>query len=482
MNRLSLRYFSCCLSLIACGFLFGKTDRLETQSLETQGYPANLMAVAAKSTTIKPISDDPLLEKLKKLPGVEVEKKSPSRDYKNQYVLKVTQPLDHEDPESGTFVQYVYLSVVDTDKPMVMITAGYATSGSGKRELAEIFDANQVTVEHRYYGLSVPNPVVWKHLTIKQSADDLHHVRELLAPLFPNKWISTGVSKGGETALLYRRFYPDDVDATVAYVAPINLAQEDPRLDDFIFNKLGTAESRAKISNFQLELLKRRESLIPKLKKYAQRRNMKFSIGYDVAFEYAVVEYPFAFWQYGVGVDKIPTSDSNDDEIFRHLLSASMFELYSDRGIKRYEASFYQHMIELGYYGFKTDHLEGLLTAVPNPTNLAFGPKGVDMTYREGVMQDIHDWLVNKGDKIIYIYGGLDAWSGTAIELQGKTDALKLVHPTGAHGTNLRSFPKREQKKVYRLFKKWLSIPIHRLDKVSKTQGIGNLGSSPEFP
>jgi hypothetical protein len=39
---------------------------------------------------------------------------------------------------------------------------------------------------------------------------------------FPGKWINAGESKGGVTSVLHRRFYPCDVEATVAYVAPIS--------------------------------------------------------------------------------------------------------------------------------------------------------------------------------------------------------------------------------------------------------------------
>ena len=38
------------------------------------------------------------------------------------------------------------------------------------------------------------------------------------------------------TSVYHRRFYPDDVDATVAYVAPISFGAPDDRYIDFLAN------------------------------------------------------------------------------------------------------------------------------------------------------------------------------------------------------------------------------------------------------
>jgi hypothetical protein len=42
------------------------------------------------------------------------------------------------------------------------------------------------------------------------------------------KWVNTGASKGGMTSVYHRRFFPNDLDANVAYVAPLSYSQEDP--------------------------------------------------------------------------------------------------------------------------------------------------------------------------------------------------------------------------------------------------------------
>ncbi|WNG31553.1 hypothetical protein F0U62_16010 [Cystobacter fuscus] len=54
-------------------------------------------------------------------------------------------------------------------------------------------------------------------LTVQQAAGDYHRVIGAFKPLYSGHWLTTGGSKGGLAAVFHRAFYPDDVDATVAY-------------------------------------------------------------------------------------------------------------------------------------------------------------------------------------------------------------------------------------------------------------------------
>ena len=117
--------------------------------------------------------------------------------------------------------------------------AGYALRPTYREELSELFDANMIFVEHRYFLESTPEPCDWQYLTAENSAEDLHAVTTAFKTLYPGKWISTGISKGGQTSLLYRVFFPDDVDVSVPYVAPLCYAREDGRHEPFL-RRVGT--------------------------------------------------------------------------------------------------------------------------------------------------------------------------------------------------------------------------------------------------
>ena len=72
--------------------------------------------------------------------------------------------------------------------------------------------------------------------------------------------------------MYYNYFYPNDMDATVAYVAPLNLKEEDPKFHEFLKN-VGDEDCREKIVNFQRDVLKHKDEIIPMLKNYAEQNN-----------------------------------------------------------------------------------------------------------------------------------------------------------------------------------------------------------------
>ena len=255
-----------------------------------------------------------LFQKLKSLPDVvEVTAIKTDTMFRAGYELRVRQPLDHENPGGPSFLQSVYVAHLDESRPVLFETEGYSVRGGGRaKELARILRCNQVVVEHRFFGKSAPDSLPWKYLTTKQAAGDHHHIAVLLKTIYRGKWVSSGTSKGGQTTLFYRYYYPLDVDASVAYVAPVNLSQEDPRIIKFL-RTVGTPGERSKIKEFQVALLKREKEILPLIDRIAEKGKLTFSIGKAMAYEYSVLEFPCAFWQYGSSTSSIPPLDAPPD-------------------------------------------------------------------------------------------------------------------------------------------------------------------------
>src|SRR5262249_51261516 len=135
---------------------------------------------------------------------------------------------------------------------------------------------------------------------------------------YPAAWISTGVSKGGMTSVYHRRFYPDDVDGTVAYVAPHSAGPDDQRYVDFM-NQVGDATCRQAIRDFQREVLLRRPEMLGRMQDEADMYGLTFDIiPIEAQFESVVTGLEFTFWQYyGVTVcGDIPAQTASDDEIW----------------------------------------------------------------------------------------------------------------------------------------------------------------------
>ena len=286
------------------------------------------------------------------LPDVIFEKIETPPNYNAAYQLMIKQPIDHQQPDRGTFYQKAYLMHRSMDAPTVMVTQGYQRNGSRPYELSQMLHANQIDIEHRFYGESIPDTLEYQYLNLEQATADLHRINELFKNIYHNKWVSTGISKGGQTTIYYRYFYPEDVDVSVPYVAPMNLALEEKRIYDFL-DTIGSAECRAAIYDVQKRILENREASFTRLKWYSKGAKLKYTyLTFEEAMEYAVLEYPFSFWQWGGVCNEIPSADATLDEVLDHFLEVSGISFFSDIDMERYAAHYYQAGTQMGYYSY----------------------------------------------------------------------------------------------------------------------------------
>ncbi len=234
---------------------------------------------------------------LKSLPNIEVKEIKADKNFTEAYEIFITQPIDHNNPDGPKFKEQIFLSHVDKEKPMVIELDGYDVNNRTS-ELSKLLNCNQIMVEHRYFGESVPEPFEWKYLDFRQAAADGHRIIELFKQYYKGKWISTGISKGGSTVIFHRRFYPDDVNVSVAYVGPINRSIEDQRVYEFI-KGVSTQECRDNVKDFQFLCFKKKDQLYPMFIKNGEDKKLTYNIvGYEKAYEYSVLEYSFAYWQW----------------------------------------------------------------------------------------------------------------------------------------------------------------------------------------
>jgi pimeloyl-ACP methyl ester carboxylesterase len=396
---------------------------------------------------------DPLLRRLQALPGVEVAETPPDSGYASAWRLVVEQPLDHNHSASGRFGQRVLLSHRGFDRPMVLITEGYAIGHNYCAGLADILDANQLRVEHRYFGDSKPDSMDWRYLDIDQAAADMHRIVAMLKALYGAKWVGAGWSKGGQTSLIYRSRYPDDVSATVAFDAPLNLALEEPRIDAF-FEAVGDSACRARLIRFQRLALRRKDELLPLFHWYAEGKGYSYSVGEEKALEYIVLEYPFSFWQYrDADCDGIPGEDATADEIMEHLRDVVSFWSYSDHAMN--SASMYQFCWQLGYYGYVTRNVADLLSDTDYP-NCAYAPQDTGVEYDPEPMRRLKDWLEKNGNNIVYLYGALDPWSAPFVDTSSYNNARTYFLQGGNHFTFIETFPPQTREEIVNLLNGWI--------------------------
>lgn len=394
---------------------------------------------------------------LKSLPDIEVKEIKADKNFIEAYEIMITQPIDHNNPDGPKFKEQLFLSHVDKEKPMAIELDGYDVNNRTS-ELSKILNCNQIMVEHRYFGESVPEPFDWKYLDFKQAAADAHRIIELFKQYYKGKWISTGISKGGSTVIFHRRFYPDDVNVSVAYVGPINRSIEDQRVYEFI-KDVSTQECRDNVTDFQFLCFKKRDQLYPMFIKNGEDKKLTYNIvGYEKAYEYSVLEYSFAYWQWGKSdCSKIPDSTSSIEEIFEHLNVNGGFRYFDDTSISSNWPFFYQCYTNYGYYGYDITPFKDYLKYADGHTPF-FIPPGSNPTFDPEPMKDISNWVQTDAKNFIFIYGGNDPWSSTGVCLTGRTNSIKMILPGGSHRTRIKSFSDNDQKLIYSKLEEWLDL------------------------
>jgi hypothetical protein len=244
---------------------------------------------------------------------------------------------------------------------MVFAPSGYGTSPQSGQELAAIIQANCLSVTHRYFPDARPSNPDWSYLNIWQAAQDHHRIVTLFKEIYEEEWVSTGASKGGKTAVFHRRFFPDDVDATVAYVAPFMLSLEDPRFEPYLRTR-GTAEERSAIYDFQRRFLERKEELLPIYQAWFAENGFEYSLPPGPEFEGSAVSYEWNYFQrHRFAAEDIPGPGASGEEMVNHLAEVVRLHFKSDSYRDYFKAYIYQALTEIGGPAFEPHHLQDLL-------------------------------------------------------------------------------------------------------------------------
>ncbi len=414
------------------------------------------------STTTTDAPTKEIVSALAALPGVTIEEDAGETPSGHLLMVTIDQPVDHKSPAGPKFKQRIWLQHRGFEQPTVLASTGYNLYSNYEMEPTAILNGNQLLVEHRFFSPSRPEPANWQFLDIYQAASDHHAIVSLFKKIYPGAWISTGASKGGMTSVYHRRFYPEDVVGTVAYVAPQSYGNADPRYVDFLEN-VSDSKCRDDLKNFQKEVLLRRSAMTMWMaddlgeSAYSQ-------LGLDAALDFAVIELPFAFWQYGdvSNCALIPGSSAADTAVWQFLSQTDSPMFWSDDLFFQFEPYYFQAAVELGYPGYDDSHLTGLLS-VPNGFDVAKslvapGPTK-DMVFDPLAMIDIADWLANEGNRMLFVYGEMDPYSAAAFELGAASESFRFFAPGQNHGAMIVDLPQAEKEQAVSALGLWASVP-----------------------
>ncbi len=410
-------------------------------------------------------ADQEVLDRLKNLSGVSDVQELKSSVFENKYLLKITQEVDPIHHQAGSFKQRVVVCHVGYDRPTILVTEGYdcnyALREGYQEELSKLLNANIMVVEYRYFDQSTPTPCNWDYLTVENSMYDLHHVNQTFRQLYKSKWISTGISKGGQTCMCYRVFFPDDVDVSVPYVAPLNKSLEDGRHEPFIESQVSDAASRQHVKDFQLEVLKRKSKLMPIFEQYCNNKGYTFRVSREDIYDYCVLEYSFAIWQWGTPMSKIPGTTASDTEIFDHFIKTTDPNYFSEQ--TPYLSFNVQAARELGYYGYDIKPFKKLMsitTAKDYMHRVMLPEQFANLKFDKTLYNKTMNWLKNNDRKMVYIYGGIDPWGSSGVAglkfLKNKKLIKVYMLPNGSHATRINTFPEPTRSEIINLINRYL--------------------------
>ncbi len=396
---------------------------------------------------------------LSEVPGLRIETQVPLGEGGIFFVLRFEQPEDHQVAGGPRFEQRVLLRHRAQDRPMVLHTTGYDLFGpplgwlDRESEPASLLSANELVVEHRFFGESMTGAPDWSKMTVAQSAADTHRIYEALASLYPEPWLGTGVSKGGMTSIFHHHHYPDDFEMIVPYVAPISFGLNDPRYLNHL-ETVGPPDGQcvAGVRALSREIIGRRVQIAAQLRATDPSLRAFGAEVIEVAVAQSGLGFEWGFWQYWgspAACASLPSSGAPTEVIAQFAgVSAEQLMVSNELGLRPYS---YQVAAELGgpaYY--RADLIElvrgvdwSVLHSQPPP------PWGADPRFDPRPMQQVDAWLRNEAGQVLGVYGAWDPWTGGMPTVRAANDSVLVIVPEVGHGAQMAMLRAAEKREAY---------------------------------
>ncbi|WP_342377518.1 hypothetical protein NVS55_39460 [Myxococcus stipitatus] len=411
--------------------------------------------------------DDDIRARLEALPGVTILGDEHIADFRF-FTLDFEQPADHRNPQGEKFLQRMTLFHRSVTAPMVIDTEGAEIFAEPiAAEPVDLLKGNQVTVEHRFYGTSVPASRDWRLLDVWQSAADAHRVVEVFKTIYGARWLSTGVFRGGTAAILHRYFFPNDVQGTLAYAERHSLGLRDGRAAHFLAH-MGDATCRERLKAVQRAALERRAELTPLLEAQVSWGFTFETVPADKALEFGVVRLPFNFWQYmglaPYSCASIPEPTAPAQTLFDFVdMVAGPAYLFSDQALlSSGEPESYQTATELGAPLYPELELLPLLRYPGQQVPTLLPPVGVTKVYNPLPMLKVELWTRLHAKQVLILDGALSPWSASAFGVDARNDSYRLVDPEGIgfYGA-LTALEEPRRTFFFNRLSEWAGAPVH---------------------
>jgi uncharacterized repeat protein (TIGR02543 family) len=467
----------------------------ESQSTSLQQRLAAIDGV----TSVEPITQIPLADGT--LP------------YKEKYVITIEQPIDWSNPGLGTFQQRVVVGYQGDDNINVFETGGYCLidamypqySGllglDDRNEICRTYNANLIEVEYRFFGKSTPAGLsntsadLWEYLTDENAAQDFHATIGKIGQVLSGKSVFTGASKGGYSTNVQACLYPNDVDAYVAYVAPLCNGTQDTRFIQNVYETIGdngmtseqAQECRDLVTQFQVECINNRDALTTYYKNEAAKNGYTFNMGDGVLLDMVVLDFAVEEWQSYQNFDSIrdvlqetdPTAKLNEMEIlltsiapvYSFAAESPFFPYYiqawTQMGENYLDFSYLRQALDAAYKEAKAkdptvDKKKYELSVTPDmDADLVFNvfltpEQRATLQYSDTTRNQLIAWSQTTTAHSVMIYGGTDPWDAVRIPDVSNPNIHRYVAPAKNHSVRMTDLTAAEQTELSALLDSWL--------------------------
>ena len=129
----------------------------------------------------------------------------------------------------------------------------------------------------------------------------------------------------------------------------------------------------------------------------------------------------------------------------------------TDARIADFEAYYYQAYAQLGFPDSIPAYLEPHLT-FGDPDYYGALPTALPAYDNAVAMRDIEEFVKERGNRLLFVYGEWDPWTGGTFELGGATDSLRLVQAQGSHGSRLGRLSSSDRSAAFAKIEAWTGI------------------------
>lgn len=423
--------------------------------------------------------------------------------FAEKYVAWFVQPIDWSNPSGDKFLQRVEIGFMGWDNVNVVNVDGYGLRPSSfveddRHELAELYSANYINIEYRYFARSIPEGLyedktdLWEYLNDYNASTDFHNIMEQLRGILSGTWVFTGGSKGGQATNVFSYYYPNDADAYVSYAAPFCNANNDPRLMEAVYTTIGNeryGEAKAKeyrdlLLRFQVEAIRHRDYLQPRVSKITPEYTAQYPFRTASRdFETAVADFARGTWQYDqnfASVDavlKMPHDTSTDEKAYLEAMLTLLVDDTERDSADVYSIFpyMYQAHTENGNYAVVLKYLreaverEGLSLTMTEAdeadayARMAFTDEQLRLwKFDPTLRNEMINWSHTTQSNVIMIYGNSDPWYFVRLPDVDDNPNVHIFTMSASHQAFIEDMPAQQKDAVLALLDNWLQADAER--------------------